>query len=173
MGYSMAQGQGLKPRLELIPNNLKDRNCTIYYFLDLFNDRLQLVKSKASATEFSKEIRRFLSQEQIDKFPLLKWYFDIFRQQLNIGGSKLLVIGYSFLDIHINKIIFDVVNVGNLKLYIWNLASFREISENLKEQINKDEYIDCLENGMIWLSSNKLQDFTSDDLAWLEKRFYA
>ena len=22
-------------------------------------------------------------------------------------------------------------------------------------------------------SSNKLQDFTSDDLAWLEKRFYA
>ncbi len=74
-----------------------------------------------------------------------------------------MVIGYSFLDI----------NVGNLKLYIWNLASFREISENLKEQINQDEYIDCLENGMIWLSSNKLQDFTSDDLAWLEKRFYA
>lgn len=159
----MAHGQGLKPRLELIPNNLKDRNCTIYYFLDLFNDRLQLVKSKASATEFNKEIRRLLSQEQIDKFPLLKWYFDIFRQQLNIGRSKLLVIGYSFLDI----------NVGNLKLYIWNLASFREISENLKEQINQDEYIDCLENGMIWLSSNKLQDFTSDDLAWLEKRFYA
>ena len=131
--------------------------------MDLFNDRLQLVKSKASATEFNKEIRRLLSQEQIDKFPLLKWYFDIFRQQLNIGRSKLLVIGYSFLDI----------NVGNLKLYIWNLASFREISENLKEQINQDEYIDCLENGMIWLSSNKLQDFTSDDLAWLEKRFYA
>ena len=131
--------------------------------MDLFNDRLQLVKSKASATEFNKEIRRLLSQEQIDKFPLLKWYFDIFRQQLNIGRSKLLVIGYSFLDI----------NVGNLKLYIWNLASVREISENLKEQINQDEYIDCLENGMIWLSSNKLQDFTSDDLAWLEKRFYA
>jgi hypothetical protein len=85
--------------------------------LDLFNDRLQLVKSKASATEFNKEICRLLSQEQIDKFPLLKWYFDIFRQ-LNIGGSKLLVIGYSFLDIHINKIIFDAVNVRNLKLYI-------------------------------------------------------
>ena len=47
-------------------------------------------------------------------------------EQLNIGG-KLLVIGYSFLDIHINKIIFDTVNVGNLKLYIWNLASFRDI----------------------------------------------
>jgi hypothetical protein len=59
----MAHGQGLKPRLELIPNKLKDRNCTIYYFLDLFNDRLQLVKSKASTTEFNKEMRRFLSQE--------------------------------------------------------------------------------------------------------------
>jgi len=47
--------------------------------LDLFNDRLQLVKSKASATEFNKEICRLLSQEQIDKFPFLKWYFDIFR----------------------------------------------------------------------------------------------
>ena len=31
----MAQGQGLKPRLELIPNNLKDRNCTIYVSVNL------------------------------------------------------------------------------------------------------------------------------------------
>ena len=101
----MAHGQGLKPRLELIPNNLKDRNCTIYYFLDLFNDRLQLVKSKASATEFNKEIRRLLSQEQIDKFPLLKWYFDIFRQ-LNIGGSKLLVIVF-LIFISIKSFLID------------------------------------------------------------------
>lgn len=93
------------------------------------------------------------------------------KQEQNIEGSKLLVIGYSFLDIHINKIIFDAVNAENLKLYIWNPASFREISANLK-QINQDEYIDCLENGMIWLNNNKLQDFTSYDLTSLEKCFY-
>jgi predicted nucleotidyltransferase component of viral defense system len=59
---------GLKPRLELIPNKLKDRNYTIDYFLSLFNERLQLLKQKPEiGEEFNQEMQRFLPVEQINK----------------------------------------------------------------------------------------------------------
>jgi len=59
---------GLKPRLELIPNKLKDRNYTMDYFLSLFNERLQLLKQKPEIVEeFNQEMQRFLPVDQINK----------------------------------------------------------------------------------------------------------
>lgn len=61
-------GQGLKPRLELIPNKLKDRNHTMDYFLNSFDARKKLLTSRGEmAAEFKQEMRRFLSGEQINK----------------------------------------------------------------------------------------------------------
>jgi predicted nucleotidyltransferase component of viral defense system len=61
-------GQGLKPRLELIPSKLNDRNYTIDYFLDLFDERLQLLKDKPEMiTELKQEMRRFLPIEHTNK----------------------------------------------------------------------------------------------------------
>jgi hypothetical protein len=46
-------GQGLKPRFELIPDKLRDRNYTKEYFLNLFNDRKKLLTENIEmATEF-------------------------------------------------------------------------------------------------------------------------
>ncbi len=61
-------GQGLKPRLELTPDKLKDQNYTMDYFLNLFDERKKLLTSKGEmAAEFKQEMRRFLSGEQINK----------------------------------------------------------------------------------------------------------
>lgn len=58
--------QGLKPRIELIPNKLRDRNYTVGYFLRLFNNRKQLLIENGNiALEFKQEMHRFLSIEQI------------------------------------------------------------------------------------------------------------
>ncbi len=61
-------GQGLKPKFELIPDKLQDRNLTIDYFLSSFDERKMLLITKHEmATEFKQEMRRFLSLEQISR----------------------------------------------------------------------------------------------------------
>lgn len=60
--------QGLKPNFELIPSKLRDRNYTIEYFLNFFNERKKtLIENKHISSEFQNEMRRFLSVEQINQ----------------------------------------------------------------------------------------------------------
>jgi hypothetical protein len=53
----------------------------------------------------------------IDQFPILTWYHQLFREHLLRPDARLMVIGYSFSDVHINKAIGDGVERG-LKLFI-------------------------------------------------------
>ena len=57
---------------------------------------------------------------QINDEPVLKRYFEIFKETLLKGNIKLFVIGYGFGDEHINKVIADSVQNNNLKLYVLN-----------------------------------------------------
>jgi predicted nucleotidyltransferase component of viral defense system len=60
--------QRLKPKFELIPNKLRDRNYRLEYFLNLFNDRKQsLIENNKISLEFKQEMRRFLSSEQVNQ----------------------------------------------------------------------------------------------------------
>jgi predicted nucleotidyltransferase component of viral defense system len=60
--------KGLKPRFELIPKKLQDRNYKLDNFLDLFNEREQsLIQNKELLAEFKQEMRRFLPIEQINQ----------------------------------------------------------------------------------------------------------
>jgi hypothetical protein len=56
--------------------------------------------------------------EVIDREPLLKWYFEIFREAIAEGNKKILIIGYGFGDQHINQILLEGVEKHGLKLYI-------------------------------------------------------
>lgn len=60
-------GQGIKPRLSLINDKLKDRHKTRHDFLELFSERKKLLKEPTIAAEFQAEMRRFLSAEQVDQ----------------------------------------------------------------------------------------------------------
>lgn len=46
-------------------------------------------------------------QHVIDKYPLLRWYFNNFRESLFAGNAKLMVIGYSFLDESLSTVRFQ------------------------------------------------------------------
>ena len=60
--------RNIKPRLELIPNKIKDRNLSLSNFLMRFNERKNLLsEDKSLPGEFKKEMRRFLSLDQINK----------------------------------------------------------------------------------------------------------
>ena len=54
----------------------------------------------------------------IEREPLLKWYFDVFKEVLNEPERNLVVIGYGFGDEHINDIIADAIRDRQLRLYI-------------------------------------------------------
>jgi hypothetical protein len=55
---------------------------------------------------------------EIGKYELLKWYHKEFQQYLNRSGARLLVIGYSFSDNHINEAITVAVRDHGLELFI-------------------------------------------------------
>jgi len=56
--------------------------------------------------------------EEIDRFPLLKWYQSQFRDYLSERDSRLMVIGYGFKDSHINRAIGLAANYSNLHVFI-------------------------------------------------------
>jgi hypothetical protein len=59
---------------------------------------------------------------EIDQDPLLRWYQKEFSEALHRKGTKLMTIGYSFGDQHINEIIVEAAEKGGLKIFIVDLA---------------------------------------------------
>jgi hypothetical protein len=57
-------------------------------------------------------------KEQIQKEPLLTYYSEVFKKALSQYQRRLLIIGYSFGDEHINHIIAEAVREYELKIYI-------------------------------------------------------
>jgi hypothetical protein len=56
--------------------------------------------------------------EEIQKEPLLNFYFDLFEKALFRDDVKILIIGYGFRDKHINNYLVKAIQDHNLKLYI-------------------------------------------------------
>jgi hypothetical protein len=50
----------------------------------------------------------------IREHQVLRWYYEQFQQRLAIGGTRLMVIGYSFSDRHINEAITEAAQRGTL-----------------------------------------------------------
>lgn len=53
---------------------------------------------------------------EINRYPLLRRYHEIFAH--HVFGARLMVIGYSFNDGHINRVIMDAAKKGGLRLFI-------------------------------------------------------
>ena len=54
----------------------------------------------------------------IGKFPILAWYHEEFKKALLRPGAKLMVMGYSFSDTHINEAIMEGIIRNKLKVFI-------------------------------------------------------
>ena len=85
-------GQGLSPRLSLIPYKLKDRNHTKDYFLNLFEQRIQILKeSPKTSTEFKQEMYRFLPIEQVNKILGQESFWDFLTFLMEDLGNQIRV----------------------------------------------------------------------------------
>jgi hypothetical protein len=54
----------------------------------------------------------------IARHAVLRWYHDEFRRYLAIPDTRLVVIGYSFSDDHINRMIIDAAAGGSLRMFV-------------------------------------------------------
>jgi hypothetical protein len=67
--------------------------------------------------------------------PLLSWYNALFAGSLRAAGARLMIIGYSFGDAHINKVIFDGIEAG-LKIFIIDPRGVDVIGSNPSLPLN-------------------------------------
>ena len=56
--------------------------------------------------------------EPIEREPILKCYFELFKKALSFPESRLLIIGYGFRDPHINEVIVESIKKSQLKVFI-------------------------------------------------------
>jgi len=56
--------------------------------------------------------------EDINKEPLLKWYFELFKEAISRPDVKLFTIGYGFRDQHVNDLLLKAIDEHKLKIYI-------------------------------------------------------
>jgi len=79
-------------------------------------------------------------QDQIAAQPILAAYLDVFRSVLTAGDRRLLCVGYSFSDHHINAAIREGLRKG-LRLYVLSpeppdsLATRLNLQQELGEEI--------------------------------------
>lgn len=113
--------------------------------------------------------------DQIENEPLLSWYFELFKKALANRNRKLLVIGYGFMDTHINDEIAKSVKDYGLKLYIVSPSDQSTFIDNLKNKENGDTIL----KGFVGYYPYTLLDiFPADDSeshAWreIEKSYFA
>lgn len=103
----------------------------------------------------------------IQKTPLLTWYHSLFQAELRKPNARLMVIGYSFNDDHINKYILDAVATSNLKIFIIDPLGVDVLDKrNPMAQIRqpRTELLEKLAPQIIGASRRPLSSTFNDDL---------
>jgi hypothetical protein len=100
----------------------------------------------------------------IGQFPILNWYHHEFSQFLSSPDARLMVIGYSFSDAHINSAIGEGVEHG-LKVFIIDPCGVDVLDKRQKEPVGRkrDEYMDKLTPHIFGASRRPLTSIFGDD----------
>ena len=100
----------------------------------------------------------------IDHHPVLKWYHEQFREYLSRPDTRLMVIGYSFGDDHVNNAICDAVAGGGLDIFIIDLLGVDVIDENRDATIyTPGQLASALQPHLIGASRRRLREIFGGD----------
>jgi hypothetical protein len=101
----------------------------------------------------------------IKQFPLLSWYHEEFQRHLFNPGTRLMVIGYSFSDAHINDAIASASDAGSLKIYIVDPLGVDVIDKRRPLPLRiPDPYMVRLTPNIIGASRRPLTAIFNDDV---------
>lgn len=114
---SWMHSQGKKPKLDLIPLKIQDRRSSMQAFLNLFNERLQLMRENDLLhKEFNAEMQRFLPHHIIQ--------------------SALIQPGYWDFLIHLLGSFYEQMPIVSLSEYFRRELNL-EMPDQIKEQLNQ------------------------------------
>lgn len=132
-----------------------------YDFQKLFKEpSSSYIKLHGSLNWYSQNNKKVMvigrkKEDDINKHDLLFIYMKIFKKILSREGMRLLVIGYGFMDEHINKILVESIKLKKLKLYIIDPISPIKFIDRLRyTNVEKGE----LWNGVCGYFQYKLSD---------------
>ncbi len=80
---------------------------------------------------------------QIEKEPLLSWYFDLFREVMLERRHRLFVIGYGFRDPHVNQVLASAIEGPGLDIAVLSTQSHCEFSAGLLVRQDAEERQDA------------------------------
>jgi hypothetical protein len=100
------------------------------------HERLQpLVKLHGSWNWIAETGQRLLimggnKAREIKNHPILSWNFELFKKYLHKPDTRLMVIGYSFRDEHVNQVIEDAAVQSELELFVVDPLGVDVLNEN-------------------------------------------
>jgi len=141
----ISQNQNITtPQLITLPSdyNINELNC------DIINNHklIKYIKLHGSyhwlsSSQENAMVIGYNKLEDIQKEPLLWCYYQKFQEIINEGNKRLLIIGYSFRDEHINKVLQNGVKNHNLRLYVVDPLGLQEFKEKLNDNKYYTEYL--------------------------------
>lgn len=103
-------------------------------------------------------------EKSIKTYPILNHYSNVFCEQLSVKNSKILIIGYSFSDAHINQMLKKSYLENELEIYLM-YPTYQEIENKINDigitAAGFYNVIDCLDYENFHVSS-ELKRFQSD-----------
>jgi hypothetical protein len=112
----------------------------------------------------------------IAQFPMLKWNHDQFMDYLSRPNTRLMVIGYSFGDPHINHSIMSKATRGQMRLFVIDPLGLDVIDENRNAALyTPGTLLGSLQDHVIGASRRSLRDIFGGDRVEHAKvmRFFA
>jgi len=91
----------------------KCRNPETFYYIKLHGSQNWFADD-----ETGRMIIGRAKKQKIIAEPLLRAYFDVFNEVLNIGNVQLVILGYGFGDEHINESIYNAIRKSSLRIHI-------------------------------------------------------
>lgn len=94
-------------------------------------------------------------EEEIKSRPQIKKFHEFFEKSLSDGNSKLVIIGYSFCDNHINKMISKGIKNG-LEIFIWD-PGVLNLLNGMKSNTNTEGFLDAFNDSYKEINSDELK----------------
>jgi hypothetical protein len=111
---------------------------------------------------------------EIGQYPLLNWYHRQFQEHL-LGASRLMIIGYSFSDAHINRVIIEAAKERNIGVFIVDPAGVDVLNKQDPRHLQAaSELMAAVEPQIIGASRRNFLSTFSDDSVEFDKlsRFF-
>jgi hypothetical protein len=116
---------------------------------------------------------------EIQRHPILSWYFSQFQEYLSKPDTRLMIIGYGFRDSHINDVITHAIQKDNLKFFVIDPSGadiVRKVNPSYGGQIYAPNNLDdAFKQGLIGASRRTLREIFGTDTVEHQKvqRFFS